>query len=313
MPARRERILSRGGRIPQPSPVDTVIPLFVNDRSGRAGELCDALGEVRGLGIRRLAPEEIAEQVAREIEAGTARIAVAGGDGTISTAAAHVAGREVELAVIPGGTLNHFAGDLGIPADLAEASALATNGGAVALVDVGRVSGRLMLNTSSIGLYSAFVRDRDRIERRLGYRLASMVAATRLLARLRSVRVELEVEGKVRIYHTPLLFVGVGEREIRVPMLGARVKNGRRQLHLFVVRRRSAWGLIALAVVAAFRGSRDISRTTHVDAFLVDHFRVHTHRRTVVAIDGELVTLDSPLEYRIERDALRVVVPRADG
>lgn len=307
MPARRGTVLVSGD-----PDMDRAIPLFLNERAGRAGEIADALIADKGFDVRRLAPEAIDDEIAREIEDGAGRVAVAGGDGTIAAAASLVAGTPVELAIIPGGTLNHFAQHLGIPADLAEAGALASAGDATALVDVGRVNDRLMLNTSAVGIYAAFVRERDRIEHRYGYAIASLLAALRLLSHLRTVRVELEVEGQTRTYRTPLLFVGVGEREVRVPMLGARVEGGARQLHVIVLRGRSAWGLVAAAVLAAVRGVHEVSRTSHLDSFLVDRCVVRTHRRTVVAVDGELVTLESPLEYRIDRDALRVVVPTVE-
>jgi diacylglycerol kinase family enzyme len=253
------------------------------------------------------------DAVRAAVEEGAARVAVAGGDGTIATAAGPLAGSGVPLAVIPGGTLNHFAGAHRIPTDLPEACALAATGETIASVDVGRVNDRLMLNTSAVGAYTLFVLERERLERRWSYRVASIIAAFRTLRHLRPVRVEVEVEGQTRVYHTPLLFIGVGEREVRVPMLGDRVRGGGRGLHVLVMRSRTALGFLASALLAVLRGTREISRTRHLDAFIVDRCRVHVHRRTIIAVDGELVTLGTPLEYRIDRDALRVVVPRDEG
>lgn len=287
--------------------------VFVNEKAGRAGELCEALDRVSELDVRRLPPDEIETAVRAAVDRRVDRVVVAGGDGTIASAATALVGSDVALAVIPGGTLNHFAGAFGIPTDLADAGALASTGDRTASVDVGRVNDRLMLNTSAVGAYTLFVLERERLERRLPYRIASIVAAVRTLRHLRPVRVELEVEGRALVYHTPLLFVGVGEREVRVPMLGDRVRDGRRGLHVLVMRSRTALGFLASALLAALRGTREISRTRHLDAFIVDRCTVHVHRRTIIAVDGELVTLGTPLEYRIERDALRVVVPRDEG
>jgi diacylglycerol kinase family enzyme len=289
-----------------------VITVFVNDKAGRAGELREALARSSEVEVRPIEPDDLPDAIDELVSAGASRVGVAGGDGTVATAAASLAGSSVELAVIPGGTLNHFAGDLGVPTDLDAACELAGNGAVTASVDVGRVNDRLMLNTSAVGAYTVFVRERERLEQRFPYRLASLLAAVRTLRHLRPVRVELEVNGQSRIYHTPLFFVGVGEREVRVPMLGGRVQGGARGLHVLVVRRRTAFGFLALAFLAALRGVREISRSRHVDAFIVSRCVVHLHRRSIVAVDGELVALPSPLEYRIERDALRVVVP-GDG
>ena len=83
-----------------------------------------------------------------------------------------------ELAILPGGTLNHFARDLGISTEAAEALELAAEGCARG-VDVGMVGGKLFLNTSSVGAYVRFVRVREHLESYLGYRLATALAAVR--------------------------------------------------------------------------------------------------------------------------------------
>lgn len=288
-------------------------PVFLNLRAGRADELCERLAGHAGLDVRAVEPDQLSDAVADAVRAGATRVAIAGGDGTIASTCGAFVGADVELAVIPGGTLNHFARDLGIPVDLEAAADLAATGTTTAAVDVGFVNDLQMLNTSAVGAYPAFVRARERLERRFGYRIASVLAGFATLRRLRPVRVELEVEGIARTYRTPLLFVGVDERELRVPTLGGRVENGRRGLQVVVVRRRTAWGLIATTILGALRGIREVSRGPTADVFLVERCTVHLRRRTIVAVDGELVTLATPLEYRLVRDALRVVVPAPAG
>src|SRR5206468_9121703 len=92
---------------------------------------------------------------------------VGGGDGTISAAASAIAGTETMLGVIPLGTLNHFARDLGIPADLAEAAALVASRSERS-VDVAEMNGRVFINNSAIGLYPLMVVDRDVQRAKLG-------------------------------------------------------------------------------------------------------------------------------------------------
>jgi diacylglycerol kinase family enzyme len=237
---------------------------------------------------------------------------VSGGDGTIATAARSLVGTGVELGIVPGGTLNHFAHDLGIPADLPSACDIAADQTITACADVGFVNELLFLNTSSVGAYVRLVRTRERLERRLGYTLASAAAALRVFLGLRRFDVELEVDGVVRRYQTPMVFVAVGERELKLPMLGKRVRGGRRGLHVMVVRGQRRAGLLALAFAAVARGVRHVSRTPKLDSFMVDRCRVVLRRRGPVAVDGEIVTLDTPLEYRVARDALKVVVKETD-
>jgi diacylglycerol kinase family enzyme len=293
-----------------------VIRAFVNGRAGTTQKAVDALKRIGGFDVQTIEPTQLADAIAKEV--GTApRITVAGGDGTIGTAAAVICKGEgkTELAIIPGGTLNHFAKDHGIPSDMDEAARVALNG-QTTLADVAYAGERLFLNTSSVGAYVTYVRLRDRLERYTGYRLASIVAAFRLLFVLRPVRVELEVDGKQYSYDTPLVFIGVGERELRAPALGNRIAGGKRALHVVVVRERRSARLIAVALAAVTRGLKYVAQTPEVDSYLVDrcsigllHKRGPSKRLPRVAVDGEIIQMQTPVEYRIVRDALPIVVP----
>jgi diacylglycerol kinase family enzyme len=236
-------------------------------------------------------------------------VLIAGGDGTIGTAASVLLAQSCELAILPGGTLNHFAGDLGIPSEPAGALALAASGGVVAPVDVGVVNDHLFLNTSSVGAYVRFVRVREYLEKRFGYRIASFLAAIRILFQLRMIVVELEVDGQRKIYRTPLVFIGVGERELKMPTLGSRVENGRSGLHVMIVRGRGRARLLALGLAAVARGVKAVSHTPELDSFIVDECTISRRRMGPVALDGELVTMGPTLRYALHRGALRVVVP----
>jgi diacylglycerol kinase family enzyme len=283
------------------------IPAFINASSESADEIRAALATGGAFDIRETEPGKLAEVIPQAIEQGATRIAVAGGDGSLSTAANALAGTPVELAPIPGGTLNHLARDLGIPLELDEAVALARDGRA-APVDVGQVNDRVFLNTSSVGAYPLFVRTRERFEKRWGYRLASVFAALRLLYRLPLFDVTLLVEGERRTYRTPLVFIGVGERELQLPTLGSRREGGQPGLHVMVVRHRSGARLLAFALAAVARGVPSVTRTPALDAFLVDACTI-AHQRRTIAVDGELVQEDGVLEYRRWPDALQVVQP----
>src|SRR5205814_9306462 len=95
-----------------------------------------------------------------------------------------------------------------------------------------------------------------------------------------------------------------------LPTLGARVPDGRAGLHVMVVRRRSGARTIALALAAATRGVSAVARTPALDAFLVDSCRIEPRTRNA-SLDGEIVHVDPPLEYRHLRGHLRVVVAPA--
>jgi diacylglycerol kinase family enzyme len=284
------------------------IPAIVNVASGTAEEAQQVLGQSDAFEVHAVEPDQIASAIRDVVDAGAKRILVSGGDGTIAMAATELLNGDTELAILPGGTLNHFARDLGVSTDAAEALELAASGDCRG-VDVGVVNGHVFLNTSSVGAYVRFVRVRERLERRFGYRMASFLAALRILFQLRRFAVELEVDGEPRIYRTPLVFIGVGERELQLPTLGNRVSEGRRGLHVMVVNGRSGARLLALALAAVSRGVKAVARTPELDSFLVERCRITLRRPTAVAIDGELAAMHETLQYELRRDALHVVCP----
>jgi len=285
----------------------TVIPAFINPAAGNADEVDRALRSAGCFDVRGVAPDQVTQAVTHAMQEGARRIAAVGGDGTISAAAAAVARSDVELVVIPAGTFNHFARDHGIPTDL-EAACTGAQSPRIECVDVGFVNGRLFLNTSSVGVYANFVRVRERLETRMGYWLASGLAMVRTFARVQPFALRFASDVLEKPYGTPLAFIGVGERELKLPMLGGRVEGGRSALHVMIVRgrRRARW--LALAFEAAARGTRALSRTPHLDSFLVDRCTID-QRHSTVAVDGEVVSMNSPLEYELGRGALRLVVP----
>jgi diacylglycerol kinase family enzyme len=289
------------------------IRAFVNLASGSGEAAREALEEVGVFDVAACEPGQLDRQIERAVREGAERVVVAGGDGTVAKAAAALVGKETALAVVPGGTLNHFAKDHGIPTDPAKAAELSAKG-TTTTTDVATVNGRVFLNTSSVGAYVVFVRTRERLERRFGYRLATVIAALRLLGRVHPFTVELELDGDVRRYRSALVFVGVGERKLQLPSVGGLAENGRRGLHVIVVRGGTWARLVAAGLVAAFRGNDAIRRGRLADSYVVNGCRIELRRRLGrVAVDGEIVEMSSPLSYRIERDALRLVVASGDA
>src|SRR5215217_1624704 len=191
-------------------------------------------------------------------ERGDDMVVVGGGDGTISAAASALVGTDTRLGILPLGTLNHFARDLGIPTDLAEAAAVIAEG-KHRLVDVAEMNGRIFINNSAIGLYPLMVIDRDQQRKRLGRskRLAMVVASVRILARFNHQRLSLTVnkERKARL-DTPLLFVGNNNYRIDLGAPGQRESIDAGELCVMVMRKKTRAGLIAASIRALFNRSR---------------------------------------------------------
>jgi YegS/Rv2252/BmrU family lipid kinase len=241
-------------------------------------------------------------------ERGDPLLIVGGGDGTVSAAASALAGTETRLGILPLGTLNHFARDLGIPTDLDEAAKLiAAN--SERRVDVAEMNGRMFINNSAIGLYPLMVVDRDLQRKKLGRskRLAMLVASVRTLARFNHQRLTLTVNDEKERVDTPLLFVGNNDYRIDIGAPGQRESIEDGQLCVMVMRKKTRTGLIAASVRALFDRIRD-DDMVRLDG--VERLRVSSHRsQLAVSLDGEVVRAQPPLDYRIRKAALRVIAP----
>jgi diacylglycerol kinase family enzyme/membrane-associated phospholipid phosphatase len=182
--------------------------IAVNPRSGRddydpAADIAELLPKAEVLELSEDAGvSELLSEAARSGRA--TALGVAGGDGSVAAAAAVALEFGLPLAVVPAGTLNHIAPDLGV-ATPPEAAAAVLRGEAVQ-VDVAEVNGVPFLNTASIGSYPEMVERRDRLSGRLGKWAALTVAAAQVLRH--GSPVELEVNG--RRISAWILFVGNG-------------------------------------------------------------------------------------------------------
>jgi diacylglycerol kinase family enzyme len=212
------------------------------------------------------------------------------------------------LGILPLGTLNHFARDLGIPTELDKAAALIA-ARPVREVDVAEMNDHIFINNSAIGLYPLLVVDRESQRKRLGRpkALAMIVASIRTLVRFGHQRLTLTVNDSKAQVDTPLLFVGNNEYRTDLPAAGERdsVEDGR--LTVMVMRKKTRRGFIAATVRALLNRSRPDDMVRLDDA---QRLRVSSRKHMLaVSLDGEVVRVEPPLEYEIRPKALRVIAP----
>jgi diacylglycerol kinase family enzyme len=209
--------------------------------------------------------------------------------------------------VLPLGTLNHFAQDLGIPLDL-EAAAQTIVDGFTTEVDVAAVNGRIFLNNSSLGLYPTIVRERQKRER-LGFGKwpAFFWATIQAFRRYPLLDVRLRVNNGLLETKTPFVFVGNNEYAMDLLNIGLRQRLDRGVLSIYITHRTGRLRLIVLALRAVFgrlRNDRDFL------ALRSNEVKIQSaHKRLRVAFDGEITVMEPPLEYRVRPRALRVIVP----
>jgi YegS/Rv2252/BmrU family lipid kinase len=231
-----------------------------------------------------------------------------GGDGTINAIGSALVDTGRPFGVLPLGTLNHFAKDLGMPLDLDEAvKVIAT--GRHKRVDVGEVNGHLFLNNSGLGLYPDIVHDRERQQRRLGRGkwLAAAWASLAALRRYPFLSVQLTVDGQRLARRTPFIFIGNNEYLMEGFSIGERARLDAGTLSLYVAQRPGRLGLLRFAL-RALLGT--LAQDRDFDVLLASEMEVETRRTPIrVATDGEVTLMQSPLRYRVLPGALTVIVP----
>ena len=291
------------------------IVAVLNDSSGQGGcdpkarkleEIFAAAGRDARVSVAR-SGAELRDLMGQAVESGCETLVAGGGDGTLNTAAQAVLGTGVCLGVLPLGTLNHFAKDLGIPLEL-EAAAQVVLAGKSCQVDVGEVNGRIFLNNSSLGMYPAMVRLRERIRSQVvGKWIAALWAALIVIRRNPFMTVRIELEGKAVLRRTPQIVVANNEYRASGIQATARESLSGGRLALYVLNAEARTGLVRLALEVLLKGAE---QAKEIDVLTVREARIETRRRQLhVATDGEVFTLESPLEYRIRPGVLRVHVP----
>jgi len=235
-------------------------------------------------------------------------IVAAGGDGTVNSVAAAVIDSDKILGVLPLGTLNHFAKDLGIPLDL-QAAARTIIAGHSTEVDVAEVNNRIFLNNSSLGLYPIIVREREKRQRLgSGKWPAFFWAMIQALRRYPFLDVRLRVNGELLDRTTPFVFVGNNEYAMDLLNIGVRDRLDRGLLSIYITHRTSRLKLIGLAlraVIGHLRNDKDFLELRSSEVKITTR-----HKRLRVAFDGEIEVMKPPLEYRVRPRALRVIVPK---
>lgn len=242
------------------------------------------------------------------LAAGANMVVAGGGDGTLNAVASTIVGSGCALGVLPLGTLNHFAKDLGIPLALDAAIAVIAAGHVIA-VDAGEVNDRLFLNNSGLGMYPDIVRDREHQQERLGRGkwLAFASATLGALRRYPFLTVRLQMEDRMHERQTPFVFIGNNAYSISGFTLGERNTLQDGLLSLYVAQRTSRIGLLRLALRSLFGR---LEQARDFDAMTAAELVIETrHRRLLVATDGEVTRMTTPLHYRTRPRALRVVVP----
>ncbi len=236
-------------------------------------------------------------------------VVVGGGDGTILTAVLAGLGRTKPLGILPLGSLNLFARDLGLPLDPTQAARVLSAAQATR-IDLAEVNGLPFAIWASMGMHPWIVRRRDHLQRDGMRKWRAMVlAALRAFRRYPMVDVTLELMDGSLAVRTPMLFITNNAwKDQKPPLSREALDTGTLVIHVAECRGRLS---LLWLVVEAFLGHWLASR--RLTTFTAKEVRVTSHKhRVMVSLDGEVTVLNSPLVFKVRPKALNVLIPARD-
>lgn len=231
-----------------------------------------------------------------------------GGDGTQSAVAGALAGGTAVMGVLPGGTFNYFARELGV-GDTVDEALETLFAGHVQTIDIGEVNGHIFLNNASFGVYPEILERREAIYRRWGR--SRMAAYWSVLVTMLDMRapmtMTLTLDGETRTLRTPLAFAARSAFQLEsLGLDGAEaVRDGR--FALFLAKGQKPHQLVAAAFRLAFG---KVASGRDFEMLIAEEIVIETRQpRRLLAFDGEKQRMNSPFRLRVHHNALSVIVP----
>ena len=255
---------------------------------------------------------DVAREAVRLARAARGVVVAAGGDGTLNAVAQALLGSGCAFGVLPQGTFNYFGRTHGIPQDTVEAMQLLLQSPAQA-VQVGLVNERVFLVNASVGLYPRLLEEREGWKRRFGRsRLVAFGAGLATLLRgYRSLRLQIEVQGRTQQLRTPTLFVG--NNALQLQQLGFPEAQAVEQGALAAILLRPV-GRVSMLWLMLRGAFGQLGAADQVLNFACARLTLQlgwppTARRIKVATDGEVLRLPFPLQVRVAPEPLWLIRP----
>lgn len=291
-----------------PSPGHPVLLMNLKSGGGKA-ERFGLVDLCRQHGIEPIVlhPGDDLRQLAEDAVAGGADLlGMAGGDGSQALVASVASQHNIPFVVVPAGTRNHFALDLGIDRDDVPGALDAYQDGVDVTVDLAEVNGRVFVNNASMGVYAAIVQSAD-------YRDAKMqTAATMLPALLGPEAMPLDLRftrpSGEEVTTAQLLLVSNNSYDLaHLRGGGTRERIDRGVLGIAFVRVDTAAEAKELAAMEAAGRARHFPSWNEWTA---SEFEVRSAEPVEIGVDGEALKLQPPLHFIIRPGALTVRLPR---
>lgn len=251
------------------------------------------------------------QAIRQAVSEGYDLVVAAGGDGTVAHVAHQLVGSDTALGIIPLGTANILARDLGLPLDIEQATTLLVGDHQVLALDVIGVGDRHFFVHVGIGLDALMIRETSREAKRIWGSLAYLSALLRRLRNFRGRRFRMVVDERELVLRaTQVLVANVGTLGVAPLRWGPAIDPADGQLDLCIFKARSFFDYLRLAT-AILRLHPE--RSAHAEYRRVHrHVTIEASRPLPIQADGEVIG-QTPVEITVKPGALRVIVPHKQG
>lgn len=296
------------------------IRIIINSGSGKdekqplTERIHEALADSgRDIAFIEFSPDDdftaVCEPVVKSTKAAGGVVVAAGGDGTVNAVALLCHKHSAVMGIIPLGTFNYFARELGIPTEPGEAAKILATG-VVKEVSAGFIQDHIFLNNASFGLYTKIIRNREQDKSRFGRRrfVALISGIISVFKGQERFSIHVKANDKKELRTTTMVFVGNNTLQLENVGLEVAACTAQRKLAVVILKETTSLQTIGLLLRGILKNLKDKDK---IEGFCAEAFEVETYRKTVdMVIDGEIIQCRPPLSFRVDPHALRVMVPR---
>jgi YegS/Rv2252/BmrU family lipid kinase len=251
--------------------------------------------------------DDFAALIAKAQDDGYTIIAAAGGDGTVFQVGNELIGSRLTLGIIPVGTANLLARDLGIPLELEDACALLADAAQTRTIDAMQVAGKVFFTRLSLGMYSRITEKTPASAKRIFRRLAYIWYAIPELFGIRTWRFRVTVDDQVYHLRASFIFIAnVGEAGVQGLTWGSHIHSGDGVIDVCVMRGRTFWHYLQFVGYFLLNRHRDFGRVNYFQAR--NQIVISASRRVPTRGDGEDLQV-TPLELKVLPAAVKVIAP----
>lgn len=253
-------------------------------------------------------PAEIEDTLKNIIQENYEVVMVAGGDGSIRSAAQFLYNTEVTLAIWPIGTFNHFAKTLNIPEDL-EKNLQLIQKHTIRKVDLAEVNDHVFINNASIGLYPKILKVREKYTELFSRNKLFKIFLTimNVFSPIAVYKIALEINNKQEVYDSLLIFLGNNYYSVDLEDFGERDTLAKEELSMYILKCKNKKEFFKILLKVLFRINKV---EDYLEQYTIQSCCINANNKSVdIALDGEIFKMNTPLNFKTQPKALKVIAP----